>query len=250
MRATKRMVNAHMGMILANEAARLFEEIIGWPYVSPGTNDERGIDCSGAWVRVYKEFGMRIDHGSNSIYRKFCGQVGAITSASQLQVGMAVFKHRDDGNEPSKYYGDGIGNMYHVGCVTSVNPLRIVHATSPVAKVDTSLGKWSHFGLLKDVDYGSIEAATPSVSAPAEIPQEATTPPNGPRPGQAIVSTKDTGLNLRKLPSTKGAPIKEMPKGAIIDVLRVEGTWANVRYVDARGMTHVGWCAVEYLTMG
>lgn len=89
-----------MSKILALEAARLFEQIIGWPYVSPGTNDQLGIDCSGAWVRVYRAYGLQIDHGSNSIYRKFCSQTGALTSVSQLQVGMAVFKHREDNQEP------------------------------------------------------------------------------------------------------------------------------------------------------
>ena len=46
---------------------RKFNEIIGWPYVSPGTNDENGIDCSGAFVRAYRAAGKNIYHGSNRI---------------------------------------------------------------------------------------------------------------------------------------------------------------------------------------
>ncbi len=48
-----------------------FAEIVGWPYVSPGTNDRNGIDCSGAFVRAYKMAGKSIYHGSNRIERVF-----------------------------------------------------------------------------------------------------------------------------------------------------------------------------------
>ena len=50
---------------------RKFNEIIGWPYASPGTNDENGIDCSGAFVRAYRAAGKNIYHGSNRIERVF-----------------------------------------------------------------------------------------------------------------------------------------------------------------------------------
>ena len=35
-----------------------------------------------------------------------------------------------------KYKNDGFGNFYHIGAITSVNPLVITHATSPNAKQD------------------------------------------------------------------------------------------------------------------
>ena len=44
-----------------------FEACIGWPYKSPGTNDERGIDCSGMFVRAFRLQGESIYHGSNTI---------------------------------------------------------------------------------------------------------------------------------------------------------------------------------------
>ena len=36
------------------------EECLGWPYVSPGTNDARGIDCSGLFVKAYRDQGASI----------------------------------------------------------------------------------------------------------------------------------------------------------------------------------------------
>ena len=48
------------------------ESCLGWPYVSPGTNDQNGIDCSGLFVKAFRDQGASIYHGSNSIYRKYC----------------------------------------------------------------------------------------------------------------------------------------------------------------------------------
>ena len=83
-----------MSKIPAAAAARLFEEIIGWPYASPGTGDQRGIDCSGAWVRVYGRYGKRVFHGSNTMFRKHCLETGPIHGTGPLLLGMAVFKAR------------------------------------------------------------------------------------------------------------------------------------------------------------
>ena len=140
-------------MIDKDKLIQSFEEIIGWPYKSPGSSDERGIDCSGAFVRAYKAQGAKIYHGSNTIYREHLSEKGKIASAASLSPGMAVFKNRNDGGEPVKYLKDGIGNMYHIGLVASVNPIRIIHATPPIAKMDTKLGNWTCWGRLKAVDY-------------------------------------------------------------------------------------------------
>jgi len=227
-----------MAKIPAAQAAAAFEEIIGWPYKSPGTNDSRGIDCSGAWVRVYQRYGKTIYHGSNSQYRLHCQQKGALEASTPLRVGMAVFKRRFDGQEPAQYRSDGLGNLYHVGCLTGVSPVRVVHATTPVAKVDAGIGAWTHWGLMTEVEYG---AAPPVTVTPTPIPAPA------PKPGQAIVNTQQTGLRLRKQPSLSGAPICEMPKGSILTVIDSVTGWTKVRYTGASGMLHIGWCSTEYL---
>ena len=45
------------------------------------------------------------------------------------------------------------GEVFHIGLVVSVNPLRIIHASSAAGCVttDTKLGKWAYWGWLKDV---------------------------------------------------------------------------------------------------
>ena len=137
-------------MLDKNKPIESVEECLGWPYVSPGTNDSRGIDCSGLFVKAYRDQGTSIYHGSNTIYRKYCSEKGMLISVTQLQPGMAVFKWNP--NTPAKF-ADGQGNFQHIGLVCSVNPLRIVHASSAAGCVttDTKLGKRAFWGLLKDV---------------------------------------------------------------------------------------------------
>ena len=137
-------------MLDRNKLIASVEECLGWPYVSPGTNDSRGIDCSGLFVKAYRDQGASIYHGSNTIYRKYCSEKGKLSSVSQLKPGMAVFKWNP--NTPEKF-NDGLGDFQHIGLVTSVNPLRIVHASYAAGCVttDEKLGKWAYWGWLKDV---------------------------------------------------------------------------------------------------
>lgn len=151
-------------MLDVNKLIASAEECVGWPYVSPGTNDSRGIDCSGLFVKCFKDQGGKIFHGSNTIYRKYCSEKGKLTSVDQLLPGMAVFKHK---STDTTKYPDGLGDFYHIGMVTSVKPLRIVQASSVSKKVivDSKLGKWVYWGWLKDVaKEGSAESSTPAVS--------------------------------------------------------------------------------------
>ena len=124
-----------------------FEDCLGWPYKTPGTNDERGIDCSGMFVRAYRLQGQRIYHGSNTIWRRHLREKGPIDSVRDLRPGMAVFKWKPD--TPAKF-SDDEGDFCHIGLVTSVSPLRIVHASTEGMKVkaDRKIGYWKYWGVL------------------------------------------------------------------------------------------------------
>ena len=218
-----------MAKISASRAAMMFEEIIGWPYVTPGTCDNRGIDCSGAWARVYRAHGMAIDHGSNSQYRKFCDTRGKLSAASQLRVGMAVFKCRPwrDEDRQHSQYGQEPGNMYHVGCVTSVSPLRIVHATPDFAKADTAIGQWAYWGLLKGVEYDDIKGAPPP-AVPAESYAGKTVRPANLAPGT-------TTVNLRQTASAGARILRRIPLGTAIQCVADDGEWCECQMGDQRG---------------
>ena len=137
-------------MLNAEQLIADFEDCIGFPYASPGTNDERGIDCSGMFVRAFRLQGASIYHGSNTIWRRYLSRKGRITGEGDLTPGMAVFKWKED--TPSKF-DDNEGDFCHIGLVTHVSPLRIVHASTEgmQVKADTKLGKWRYWGWLRDV---------------------------------------------------------------------------------------------------
>ena len=144
-----------------------FEDCIGWPYATPGSNDERGIDCSGMFVRAYRLQGKRIYHGSNTIWRKHLAQKGRIRSAADLKPGMAVFKWKAE--TPAKFKDDE-GDFCHIGLVTSVSPLRIVHASTEGMKVkaDSKIGKWKYWGVLAEAAANTADDAPAESELPAD----------------------------------------------------------------------------------
>ena len=142
-----------MAKISVDALCRSVEEAMGWPYVTPGSNNSSGIDCSGLLVNAYRQAGQSIYHGSNTIARKYVHGLAQLTSKKQLRRGMVVFKW--NANTPAKF-GDGRGDFQHVGVVTRTDPLRIVHASSEAGKVvaDSKLGKWRYCAYLDAVNYG------------------------------------------------------------------------------------------------
>ena len=213
---------------------------LGWPYVSPGTNDSNGIDCSGLFVKIFRDQGGSIYHGSNSIYRKHCGEKGQLTSEKQLIPGMAVFKWNP--NTPEKF-NDGLGDFQHIGLVVSTNPLEIIHASSAAGCVttDTKIGKWKYWGKLKDVDYG----ATPIPATPSnpDVPVEE-------EPESVVVEKPKIGyinadkVNFRTGPSTKKPRIEYLNTGDSVEILGETGSWLKCRAIG-----RVGYIMAEFVSM-
>ena len=211
-------------MLDVNKLIASVEECLGWPYVSPGTNDSRGIDCSGLFVKAFRDQGGSIYHGSNTIYRKYCSEKGKLTGVSQLESGMVVFKW--NANTPEKF-NDGLGDFQHIGLVTSVNPLRIVHASSGVGCVttDTKLGKWAYWGWLKDVardsggndDQGGDEV-------PVAENEYAT-----------VIADSGSTVNLRTKAKVTAPLIERVPVGSRVEVLGTCGSWTKVKFGSRAG---------------
>ena len=213
-------------MLDRNKLIASVEECLGWPYVSPGTNDSRGIDCSGLFVKAYRDQGASIYHGSNTIYRKYCSEKGKLSSVSQLKPGMAVFKWNP--NTPEKF-NDGLGDFQHIGLVTSVNPLRIVHASSAAGCVttDEKLGKWAYWGWLKDV------AKTDSLpSIPAE-PMEGDEEPMA--EFATVIADSGSTVNMRTKAKSTAALVERVPIGARVEILGTCGSWTKVKFGSRTG---------------
>ena len=211
-------------MLDVNKLIASAESCLGWPYVSPGTNDARGIDCSGLFVKCFRDQGASIYHGSNTIYRKYCSEKGKLTSVSQLRPGMAVFKWNP--NTPEKF-NDGLGDFQHIGLVTSVNPLRIVHASTGTMCVttDTKLGKWAYWGWLKDV------AKSDGQTEPTEGDE---TPVSTTRTAVVTAESGST-VNLRIRANTSAVLLDRVPIGTVVEVLGTGSKWAKVKYKQMTG---------------
>lgn len=219
-------------MLDLNKMVDSAHECIGWPYESPGTNDKNGIDCSGMFVKMYRDQGAKIYHGSNTIFREYCSETGEIHSAKDLQVGMAVFKCKPwtDADKGNRWYGTPPGNLSHIGFVTSVNPLEITHCTSPVAKTDSTIGKWAFWGKLKDVDY----SVTPSPK-PSPDPEPITVT-------KMVFAENGKPVNLRYGPSLDKKIMDEIPVGETVTLSQIKGGWSKVTW-----RKKTGWMMSSFL---
>ena len=217
-------------MLNVNKLIASVEECLGWPYVSPGTNDSRGIDCSGLFVKAYRDQGASIYHGSNTIYRKYCSERGKLTNVSQLKPGMAVFKWNP--NTPEKF-DDGLGDFQHIGLVTSVNPLRIVHASSAAGCVttDTKLGKWACWGWLKDLAKADSQPIPDDPYEPTEGDEE----PMATTEFAIVIADSGSTVNMRTKARSTAALVERVPIGARVEVLGTCGSWTKVKFGSRAG---------------
>lgn len=184
-------------------------------------------DCSGAFVRAYRQYGLSIYHGSNRIARKY---VEALLPVSQAKPGMAAFKARVPGEQlydlPSQYkpggsqYNGDLNDYYHIGLIDT-DPRYVLNAQS--TQRGFQRGKiqdgWDAVGYLKAVDY-TENGGNDEMGYLYE----------------AIVdSANDKPVNLRKSPSTSAAVIGMVKDGTVVKVLaEVDGDWAEI---DTGGKT-------------
>ena len=236
-----------MAKITVQQLISAVESALGWPYKSPGSNDQNGIDCSGLFVYAYRLYGLSIYHGSNTIYRSSCSAKGKISSVGTLRPGMAVFKW--NAATPEKFR-DNLGDFQHIGLVTSVNPLRIVHASSVSGCVttDTKLGKWKYWGWLKDVEQPASQSIPTTATDLGSLPKASA--PEQSQPAQAddgeprvLISAPNGGkVNIRSGNGTSYRRISAVPSGTTLEyIAKAQNGWYAVKYGQ-----QIGWVSGEY----
>lgn len=203
-------------------------------YRQPGDGSDGTCDCIGLIIGAIRRMGLKWTgiHGSNWAARKEIVELKKINSVSDLRVGDVVFKAYEKGaskwdlpkryQKGGAYYNGDLKDYYHVGVVTSVNPLNITHMTSPTVKVDPSLGKWGYYGILSKLA-GDVKIP---------IPQD-TTPQNpGPATGATAIVTAPSGryVKMRQQPSTTCKLYEEIPIGARVTLEAPGEKWARISY--------------------
>lgn len=179
-------------------------------------------DCIGLIIGAIRRAGGTWSgtHGSNWAARNAMAWLMPVSDASDLAVGDIVYKAKRPGETgyalPERYAKDPDRNdYYHVGVVRSVEPLRIVHCTSPGGVVvDTKVGKWAYRGGLTLVDRSGY--------SPEETPEAVCA-------GTATVTASSgSTVNLRTSSSKSGKVLMKVTVGSEVTVLEVKGSWAKV----------------------
>ena len=175
-------------------------------------------DCIGLIIGALRLAGLKWDgtHGSNWAARNAVDDLHRVDNASDLIPGMVVFKAREPGENgydlPDRYKNSGdLRDYYHVGVVTSINPMRITHCTSVAGgiKVDDKLGAWHYAGYLKQVDYKE-ETMEPLYQA-------------------EVFAQNGKPVCMRSQPSNNGKVIEKIPCGVVVDVLEeINADWAKI----------------------
>ena len=193
----------------------------------PGDGSDGYCDCIGLIIGAIRRMGLKWTgiHGSNWAARKEIVGLEKCTNVNQLEVGDIVLKGCNPGTKgwalPSRYkkggqyYNGDLTDYYHAGVVYSLNPFQIRHMSSKMT-IDTKLGQWNYHGKSRQL----VEAATEVVPTP--IPTSGT---------QAVlVAPSGSTVNLRRTPSLKGALIKQIPLGTIVNIISPGEEWCKVSY--------------------
>lgn len=189
-------------------------------------------DCIGLIIGAIRLVGGKWTgtHGSNYAARNEMSELEHVSKASQLKLWDIVYKYYAPGdsgyNLPAQYKtGKDLNDYYHVGVVTSVDPLIITHCTgvSGGIKRDSTIGKWRVRGRLSKVEY-----------VPSPVPTG----------DQAIVNAK--AVALRKEPSLDSKIILRVPSGDVVDL--PDPPPSEWTYVSYKGKE--GYMMSKFLTKG
>ena len=179
-------------------------------------------DCSGVMVYIWKQYGMSIYHGSNTIVRKYCGQL-----TKTPQPGYAAFKWR---KQDTSKYPDGKGDFYHIGIVGK-DGKTVYEAKGTQAGFTTSKAStWDYFAPFKDVNYNSQEQIEPVV-----IGDNMT----------GYVNTVSGKLNIRASANTKAPIITQLEKGTKITITGETGDWYQIQINNKVGYASKKYIMVE-----
>lgn len=187
-------------------------------------------DCIGLIIGAIRRSGGKWGgiHGTNYTVRNAVEYIAGVSSAADLTVGEIVFKAHEPGEGgyalPSRYAASpDQRDYYHVGVVTSVDPLIITHCTSPGGiKEDTKLGAWKYRAWCSEIEQQEGEIFMP----------------------YPMIVTADSGktVNMRERADIAAALVKQIPIGDTVTVISDGGEWVKCTYGS-----YTGYVMAKYL---
>ena len=211
-----------MGKIPVDGLIALFQRMYRehWRYTW-GAAEEGDVDCSGAFLYAYRQFGQSIAHGSNAIARKY---VKEILPVSKAKPGMAAFKLKKPEQSgydlPAKYrkggaaYNGDLSDYYHIGLVDEGGKYVLNAQGEKAGFTRTKLSAWGAVGYLKAVEYKG-----------------------GDTPMESMVVTASNGkpVAVRKGNSTEAMVIKRLPVGTVVEAFMDIDGWREIICGDVDG---------------
>lgn len=193
-------------------------------YRKGGDGSDKTCDCIGLIMGALRRAGetWKGTHGSNYAARNQMENLRRVTKASDLEVGEVIYKAFDPMDDnwdlPATYAQDEDQlDYYHVGVITSVEPLIITHCTTPSVKQDYKLGSWAYAGNLKKVNYEGVGPVEEVKKAIIDRPTGVT--------GDTVNMRKGAGLNYDR--------IEKIQFGTEVDVMADLGEWCYIK-VDGK----------------
>lgn len=221
------------------------------------------MDCQAFVERCLKDCGCNKDlPGSNSWYREvyknglICSPEDCVKMLGTVPAGAFLFIVSNDGGEPEKFQGDGLGNASHIGIVTGQGEGAIHSSYSRGCVAESKFqnktiqnGGWNKVGLWNNVsyDYGPTPGPSPGPSPEPDPPEP---DPPSPYPYEAIVSSGGNGpVNTRKGPGKNYAQSKagKLAEGTLVEVQKEQDGWSYIRTVDKNGAAWYCWMDSSYL---
>ena len=190
-----------------------------WSYIW-GAARKGCVDCSGAFVWAFKQFGRSIAHGSNTIARSY---IKGLLPISEAKPGMAAFKVRKPGDRyydlPAKFkpgggsYNGDLNDYYHIGLVDETGQYVLNAQSEQAGFTRTAISKWAKAGYLSAVDY------------------------NGGEDMQKMYVTATSGntVHMRKGPSKNTKIIKDLPLGTEVLAGEDINGWREIIHGDEGG---------------
>lgn len=197
-----------------------------WKYVADAAEYGK-VDCSGAFTYWYKQAGSYMYHGSNTMYRKYSTEKGKIGEI-KLVPGMAVYRWKKavEGEMPTAYLNDGLGNFKHVGLYIG-NGKCIEAKGTQYGVVESDISTWDYASKLKYTTYDVNEGEEPEHIV------------------YGTVHTTSGRLNLRSGASTSATIVERVPSGTKLQILEILQGWYKVKYGNK-----TAYASADYITLG
>lgn len=231
-------------MVSANDLAGAGFKYLGRSYSE--------MDCQAFVERCLKDCGCSLNlPGSNAWFRKMTwtgSPEECKTKFGSVPDGAFLYIWANDGGEPAKYHGDGIGNASHIGLVTGTGK-GAIHSSQSRGEVCESEfhgktikhGGWNRVGLWDQVDYGEkvnkILTGHGGGSSGGDEPvmSEYAT----------VHANSGSTVNLRQRASTSSDRLAKVPIGSKVALLSYGDQWC---YVEYNGVS--GYMMTEFLIIG